>query len=270
MPRALGGIDGWPAPRAAAVLVGGEIVEDRGEVEEALPWASVTKLATALATLVAVGSGHLGLDDPAGPPGSTVRHLLAHASGLAFDSGVVRAPPGARRIYSNTGYEVLAATVAGAVGAPFAHWLSAAVLEPLGMSRTALDGSAAAGLSGPLSDLVGLAGELQRPALLAEPLAAEMRAVAFAGLAGLLPGLGYQARNDWGLGPEVRDGKAPHWTGARNAPATFGHFGASGAFVWVDPVAGVACACATGTPFGEWARSAWPALSDAVLDAWPA
>src|SRR5262249_20747921 len=135
---------------------------------------------------------------------------------------------------------------------------------------TLLDGSAAAGLSGPLSDLVGLAGELQRPTLLAEPLAAEMRAVAFPGLAGLLPGLGYQAQNDWGMGPARRDRKAPHCTGARDDPATCGHFGASGAFVWVDPVAGVACACATGRPFGEWARSAWPALSDSVLEEWSA
>jgi CubicO group peptidase (beta-lactamase class C family) len=240
--------------------------------------ASLTKVVATLPLILqSAAEGRLGLDDPlprhipeSPHSGITVRHLLAHASGLAFDSAVVRAPPGARRIYSNTGYEALAAAVAGAVGAPFPQWLGESVLEPLGMGRTVLEGSAAAGLSGPLSDLVGLAGELQRPSLLGEPLATEMRAVAFPGLAGLLPGLGYQARNDWGLGPEVRDGKAPHWTGARNDPATFGHFGASGAFVWVDPVAGVACACVTGTPFGDWARSEWPVLSDAVLDAWSA
>ncbi|HZQ58857.1 MAG TPA: serine hydrolase, partial [Acidimicrobiales bacterium] len=156
--------------------------------------------------------------------------------------------------------------VAGAVGAPFDAWLAATVLEPLGMSRTRLEGSPAAGLVGPLADLVGLAVELQRPSLVPPALASEMRAVAFPGLAGLLPGLGYQPSNDWGLGPEVRGTKAPHWTGGRNDPSTFGHFGASGAFVWVDPVAGVACACATGTAFGAWARTEWPALADAVLD----
>jgi len=262
---ALTPIDAWAAPRAAAVLVGGEIVDDRGDVDVVVAWASVTKLATALATLRAVEDGRIGLDDPAGPPGATVRHLLAHASGVAFDAPIVRAAPGARRIYSNAGYEMLADAVARAVGAPFEQWLDEAVLVPLGMTRTRLAGSPASGLVGPLADLVGLAGELQRPWLLRPESAAAMRAVAFPGLAGLLPGLGHQARNDWGLGPEIRDAKAPHWTGTANDASTFGHFGAAGGFVWVDPVAGVACACLTATPFGPWARAAWPALADAVL-----
>jgi CubicO group peptidase (beta-lactamase class C family) len=261
-------LDSWPAGhRAAAVLVGGEIVDDRGDVDVALPWASVTKLATALATLVAVQQGKLGLHTPSGPPRSTVRHLLAHASGLDFDTPEVRAEPGRRRIYSNTGYEVLAETVARAVGEPFSEWLQAAVLEPLGMTATGLEGSPAAGLVGPLGDLVGLAEELQRPWLLSPQGAKEMRTVAFPGLAGVLPGLGYQALNDWGLGPEVRGRKSPHWTGTASSPATFGHFGAAGGFVWVDPDAGVACACLTGLSFGPWAREAWPVLSDAVLAA---
>ncbi|HVM65046.1 MAG TPA: serine hydrolase domain-containing protein [Acidimicrobiales bacterium] len=268
MASALATIDAWPRPHAAAVLVEGEIVDDRGDVEVELPWASVTKVATALATHVAVAGGYLRLDDAAGPPGSTVRHLLAHASGLAFDRAEVRAAPGARRIYSNAGYEVLAGVVATAVGRPFAAWLEESVLAPLGMGRSRLVGSAAAGLLGPLADLVGLAEELQRPSLLPAPSAALLRDVAFPGLAGLLPGLGHQVANDWALGPEVRDHKAPHWTGARNDPSTFGHFGASGSFIWVDPAAGVACACATGAPFGDWARAAWPALADAVLAEW--
>ena len=121
-------IDGWEPPRAAAVLVGGEIADDRGDTSVAVWWASVTKLATALATMLAVSGGFLGVDDPAGPPGSTVRHLLAHASGLDRDEVRVRAQPGTRRIYSNVGYEVLAATVASAVGRPFDRWLSSTVL----------------------------------------------------------------------------------------------------------------------------------------------
>jgi len=261
-------IDDWPpGARAAAVLVGGDIVDDRGDVGVALPWASVTKLATALATFVAVEQGVLALDTPAGPPGATVRHLLAHASGLDFATPEIRAAPGRRRIYSNTGYEVLAATVARTVGRPFDAWMADAVLGPLGMTGTVLDGSPAAGLTGPLADLVGLAEELQRPWLVSADTAAAMRTVAFPGLAGVLPGLGYHLLNDWGLGPEVRAGKSPHWTGSANSANTFGHFGAAGGFVWVDPEAGVACACLTGTAFGPWARRAWPALSDAVLAA---
>ncbi len=87
----------------------------------------------------------------------------------------------------------------------------------------------------------------------------------FPGLEGVLPGFGRQEPNDWGLGFELRDGKAPHWTGARNSPRTFGHFGRSGTFLWVDPDAGIALACLTDRPFGDWAVTAWPRLADAVL-----
>jgi len=89
--------------------------------------------------------------------------------------------------------------------------------------------------------------------------------VQFPGLSGVLPGFGRQDPNDWGLGLELRDGKSPHWTGSRNAPQTFGHFGRSGTFLWVDPVAGLALGCLTDLAFGEWAVEAWPALADAVL-----
>ena len=87
----------------------------------------------------------------------------------------------------------------------------------------------------------------------------------FPGLAGVVPGFGRQEPNDWGLGFELRDGKSPHWTGAANAPQTFGHFGRSGTFLWVDPVAGIALGALTDLAFGDWAIDAWPRLADAVL-----
>ena len=87
----------------------------------------------------------------------------------------------------------------------------------------------------------------------------------FPGLTGVLPGFGRMEPNDWGLGFELRDGKHPHWTGSRNSPATFGHFGRSGTFLWVDPERRVALGVLTDEPFGDWAVAAWPALSDAVL-----
>jgi CubicO group peptidase (beta-lactamase class C family) len=89
--------------------------------------------------------------------------------------------------------------------------------------------------------------------------------VQFPGLRGVLPGFGRQEPNDWGLGFELRDDKAPHWTGSRNSPRTFGHFGASGTFLWIDPDAELACACLTDLEFGPWAANAWPRLADAVL-----
>jgi CubicO group peptidase (beta-lactamase class C family) len=81
----------------------------------------------------------------------------------------------------------------------------------------------------------------------------------------VLPSFGRMEPNDWGLGFELRDAKSPHWTGTRNSPRTFGHFGASGTFLWVDSAAGVACGVLTDLEFGDWAKTAWPELSDAVL-----
>ena len=243
---------------AAWGVVGGHVEGDADAVHE---WASVTKLATALAVVVACEEGTLALDAPCGPPGSTVRHLLAHAGGYDFDTPSVLAAPGVRRIYSNTGYEVLAGALADAAGMPFEQYLREAVLDPLGMGSTVLVGSPAAGLRGPLANLLRLAAELQAPTLVTTPMAD----VQYPGLAGVLPGFGRQDPNDWGLGPEVRGTKSPHWTGSLNSPATFGHFGAAGSFLWVDPVAGVAACYLGDRPFGPWAAEAWPALADRIL-----
>ena len=65
-----------------------------------------------------------------------------------------------------------------------------------------------------------------------------------------------QRPNDWGLGFEIRDGKSPHWTGETNSAATFGHFGQSGTFLWVDPALQVACVALTDRDFGDWAKAA--------------
>ena len=89
----------------------------------------------------------------------------------------------------------------------------------------------------------------------------------FGDLAGLLPGFGRQTPNPWGLGFELRDHKSPHWTGAANSPATFGHFGQAGTMLWVDPAASLGVVALTDRPFGAWAAEAWPAFSDAVLSA---
>jgi len=138
------------------------------------------------------------------------------------------------------------------------------VLEPLDMTAE-LRGSPAADLHGTLDDLLILAGELQRPSLIAPETLAEATTVQFPGLAGVLPEFGRMDPNDWGLGFELRDAKHPHWTGSRNSPRTFGHFGGSGTFLWVDPDAGLALGVLTNLEFGDWAKEAWPRLSDAVL-----
>jgi CubicO group peptidase (beta-lactamase class C family) len=246
------------------VLRGGEVLATHGPRDEVFRWASVTKPATALAVLVAAEEGVLDLDQAAGPPGSTVRHLLAHASGLPFEGQVPIARVGERRIYSNGGFEALAEALSRAAQMPFADYLHAAVLEPLGLTAE-LRGSPGAGLYGTLDDLLGLAAELQGPKLVAPETLAEATTVQFPGLVGVLPDVGRMDPNDWGLGVELRDAKSPHWTGSRNSPRTFGHFGGSGSFLWVDPEAGVALASLGDLDFGPWALEVWPKLSDDVL-----
>ena len=262
---ALALIDDWPVETAAAGVASAEgVLARRGPADRVLPWASVTKLVTAGAVLVAAEEGIVELDEPAGPPGSTMRHLLAHASGLPLDGSRPIAKPGTRRIYSNAGIEAAAALVAERAEMPFADYLAAAVLEPLGLEAR-LDGSPASALAGSLDDLLAFGRELLAPRLLAQATLQEATSVAFPGLAGVLPGFGKMDPNDWGLGFELRDAKTPHWTGARNSPRTFGHFGRAGTFLWVDPEAGIACGCLTDRDFGDWSREAWPALADAVL-----
>jgi CubicO group peptidase (beta-lactamase class C family) len=264
--RALAAIDDWPAPHACvAVVAPSGMLAARGPTGQPSRWASITKLATACAVLVAAEEGILDLDEPAGPPGSTVRHLLAHASGLGPDPGPPIARPGQRRIYSNAGYEALGRLVEERAAMPFAEYLEQAVLTPCGTRAARLEGGPAAGLVGPLDDLARFARSLFDPPFLASETLAEATAVAFPGLVGVIPGLGRFDPCDWGLGFELRDAKTPHWTGSRNSPATFGHFGGSGSFLWLDPDASVALVCLADLEFGDWALEAWPLLSDAVL-----
>ena len=263
---ALRQIDHWGAEVATvAVLRDGDVLASRGARDVTLAWASISKPFAALAALIAAEEGVIDLDDPAGPEGATIRHLLSHASGLPFKGAKPIAPPGRRRIYSNTGIEALASTLEGAAEMPFGDDLRAAVIEPLGMSAE-LRGSPAAGIHGTLDDLIAFARELVSPTLVAPETVAEMTSVQFPGLPGVLPDIGRFEPNDWGLGVELRDGKHPHWTGTRNSPGTFGHFGGSGTFLWIDPDARLACACLTDREFDSWALEACPRLSDGVLE----
>lgn len=261
-------LDTWPVPHAAASVLGpdGATLDSRGDLERIFPLASVTKLLSAYAFLLALEEEALSLEQPAGPEGSTVHHLLAHTGGYDFSSDTVRAKPGTRRIYSNTGFDVLGKTLEDETGISFATYLSEAVLQPLGMTRTTLEGSPAADAASSLHDLSLFAAELQSPTLLSGTTMDQATSVQFPGIDGILPGYGRQKPNDWGLGFELRDHKTPHWTGTRNSASTFGHFGQSGTFLWIDPVAGLACIALTDLDFGPWAIDAWTPFNDAVLD----
>src|SRR5699024_3659320 len=88
------------------------------------------------------------------------------------------------------------------------------------------------------------------------------------GLAVILPGFGRQLNNDWGLGYEIRADKTPHWTAPEANPATFGHFGQSGGFVWVDPDARLVAAFLGDQPFQADVHGVvWPRLNAEILAA---
>jgi CubicO group peptidase (beta-lactamase class C family) len=266
---ALNVLSDWPVPAAAAAVVGPSgVLAQQGDNRHRFALASVTKPLVARAAQIAIEEGVVELDTEAGPPGSTLRHLLAHATGYSMNSPELMAKPGKRRVYSNYGFQVLAETIQQASGIEFGQYLAEAVFEPLGMADTSLDGGAPAagfGATSTVADLAAFAGELLRPALVSPQTHTEATEVQFPGLNGVLPGFGVQRPNDWGLGFEIRDAKSPHWTGSANSGVTYGHFGQSGTFLWVDPDADLALVVLTDRNFGDWAYERWPALSDGVL-----
>src|SRR5699024_6921122 len=118
-------LDAFDFPVSLAVSSDTEVLSLDGDVEHVFPWKSVTKPLAALAALVAVDRGTVSLDEAAGP--ATVRHLLAHASGLPFEEGPTQSPE-KRRVYSNVGFEQLGEHVSQAVGSSFADWTRAVVI----------------------------------------------------------------------------------------------------------------------------------------------
>lgn len=127
---------------------------------------SITKTFTAALVLRRVEEGRLSLEEPItrwlpelaeAAPGVTVRHLLAHTSGLssqAIDDDLSRPvspddllralagrsaefQPGARFRYNNNGYALLGLILEREGRLPYAEALQSELLEPLGLSATA-------------------------------------------------------------------------------------------------------------------------------------
>ncbi|GAA1490903.1 serine hydrolase domain-containing protein [Brachybacterium sacelli] len=253
---------------ACAVVLGPEGVrEQRGDLDLPRPWRSVTKTLTGLATAIALQEGRVDLDDPAGPEGSTLRHLLAHASGYFYESARTLQAPGLRRHYSNYGIDEAARHVERATGYDFGDWVLEKVADPLGMTHLDWGGSPSVGAVGPIAELGLFAAEVLRPTLLEPEWSRELTTAHFPKLVGIMPGFGKQTPNPFGLGFEIRGDKSPHWTGIRNSPSTVGHFGMRGTAFWVDPEADLALVIGSAHDFCDAHREVMPRLGDAVLAA---
>lgn len=264
-------VDGWePDTVAVGVTDARATLATHGPTDAVLWYASVSKPVSAYGVLLAAEQGALSLDEPVEVPDvpgvATVRHLLAHAGGLAHEPDGRHTEPERRRVYADWAYELLGDLVAARTGQAFERYLDDEVFAPLGMDRTLLGGPAGHGVHGPLDDLLRFARELLAPTLLPADRLASATEVAFPGLDGVVPGFGRQTPNDWGLGFERKGTKTDHWMGSRLPPETFGHFGLSGAFLWVDPTRGLATAELASMRFGPWAKQHWGPFNDALVE----
>ncbi len=142
--------------------------------------ASMTKSFTAMSILKLRDEGKLSLDDPVeryvpelkslvypttDSPRITIRHLLSHAEGFPEDnpwgdrhladteeqlSQMMRSgipfsnAPGVAYEYSNYGFAILGRVVSRVSGVSYRNYVTANVLEPLGMKSTTLEPSAVA------------------------------------------------------------------------------------------------------------------------------
>jgi CubicO group peptidase (beta-lactamase class C family) len=161
-----------------AVTKHGEIIKAQGyglaDLEHDVPvtedtvfyLASLTKLFTATAIMLLVQDGQIDLDDAIGEHianspetwrGITVRHLLAHTSGLPLVFGgsepsdysteelfqvVSRLPlefaPGEQCLYSNPGYWLLGMIIEQVSGTSYRQFLNQRIFDPLGMTKTTI------------------------------------------------------------------------------------------------------------------------------------
>lgn len=256
----------WPTQDTAIAVMHRSDLATHGDIDRIFHLASVTKLLTAWTVLIAYEEGSIHLTDAVGQDGCTVEHLLAHAGGYSFDGDQPIAAPESRRIYSNTGYELLAQHVEQKTGFDFATYMHEAICEPLGMTSTTLRGSAAKDGWSNVHDLIAFVSELRQPHLISRDTYIRAVTPVFPELAGMVPGFGKCDPSPWGLGPEIKGLKDPHWTAAQGSTSTFGHFGSAGTFVWVDPVADLGVVLLSNTPFDDWGPTFWAPFNQSVLD----
>jgi beta-lactamase class C len=247
------------------------------------------------------------LSHTSGLPLDVAPELAPYAAGLSWPelaqaclATYPESLPGDHVQYSNVGYGILALIVEGLVRQPFAQALQVLVLEPL--SIEAYLGQEPPQAPAALADVRGEHGDELAPfnsafwRSLALPWAGLVTTArgALALVQAFLPGgrpihseplraLATHNQTDelaggfvapmwwapcpWGLGPELRGHKQPHWAPS-DTPQSFGHSGASGCLAWAQPERGVAWALlGARTADSGWLLRRGPALSEAIIAA---
>lgn len=252
---------------AACLFTANDTLMSAGRQDRQFPLASVTKLLTTWACLIAVSHARLSLDEPVALPAPSpisLRHLLSHASGAPMESGTGFSAPQRRRNYSNYGIECAAKIAADRLGTDFSEWVRTHILVPLEMTDTVMAGSPAHGAVSTCADLQKFAREILNPTLIPGELASEAFAPQYPNLDGIVPGYGRFTPCLWGLGFEIR-GDKEHWMPANSSTHTVGHFGQAGSYLWVDHSRGLGAVFLGEMPFGQWHKENWGCLNTTIV-----
>jgi CubicO group peptidase (beta-lactamase class C family) len=256
--------DGWPGTPAVILLSleDGLVrrIAEAGDLEEARPWASVSKMVVSLAFGIESDWDLHRFDMPLGPPGSTLANLLSHSSGLGLEEGDPVVPVGTQRIYSNYGIDLAVDSILGDNTAD--AWLQERVFRPNGMNSSKLVDRPSSGVVGSTNDLAKLAVAWLRPDAVSKETRNQLIKPYAPQLNGFVPGFGKFSPCPWGLGPEVR-GDKQHWMGDW-PPASFGHFGQSGALLLLNADEQIGLVATSTEPFARWAARLWPAWTSAM------
>jgi CubicO group peptidase (beta-lactamase class C family) len=236
------------------------IVDQAGDVTQVRPWASISKMAVALAFAVEVEWDRHYFDEEFGPAGATLANLLSHTSGLGLEVGDRVVPRATQRVYSNAGFDH-AVSVAVGERDP-ATWLEDRVFVALGLTSAQLQGRPCADVVGSTQDLATLAVAWLAPNLVGRATRDLMIQPYLADLSGIVPGFGRFSPCAWGLGPEVRGSKR-HWMGDW-PEASFGHFGQSGSLMLLNADEQIGLVATSSEPFGAWAHDLWPTWTSAM------
>jgi CubicO group peptidase (beta-lactamase class C family) len=229
-------------------------VEEAGDVSDVRPWASVSKMAVALAFGVEIDRGEHRFDETFGPGEATLAHLLSHSSGAGLEENDRRVDLGTKRVYSNFGFNH--AVDVAARGQEPATWLEEQVFAPLALSSTRLDGRPCADVFGSTNDMCTLAVAWLSPEIITEETRNRQIEPYLPELSGIVPGFGRFTTCPWGLGPELR-GTKEHWMGEWPAES-FGHFGQSGSMMLLNVKERIGLVATSTEPFGGWAVKLWP------------